>query len=269
MSFENFVLAFNYFEFGMQYCQGDGHIAISSDNSSRWLPGSNRETVLAVIKFRLRGDLRFLSHAETVRVFQRACARAGLKLRYSQGFNPRPKLSLPLPKSVGIEVDEDLMCLQVSAAELPTLKDRLSGQLPDGFELLSVRPAEAKKSFQPKLATYKLVLRKDKEVLQNKGKRQPQQDFDEKLKARIKSLLASESLNLQRRVDAKASFRDVDVRPFLESIEFNGSDVIIECKISKAGSIRVDEILRLLNLDLGQLAAPVKRTGVRWKVSES
>lgn len=249
----------------MQYYRGDGYIAVSNDNSSCWLTGSNRETVLVVIKFRLRGNLRFLSHAETVKVFQWACARADINVQHSQGFNPRPKLSLPLPKSVGIEVDEDVLCLRISAAELPTLKARLSEQLPAGSELLSVSATETKKSFQPKLATYKVALHKDKELLQDKGKEEARKDFDEKLKARIKRLLASEALNLQRRVDAKGNIRNVDVRPFLESIEFDGSDVIIECKISNAGSIRVDEILRLLDLHAGNLTAPIRRTKIEWK----
>ena len=78
------------------------HIAVSN------------ETILLVIKFKLSGSLRFLSHAEMLKVFQRACVRAGIKIQYSQGFNPRPKLSLPLPRSVGVETDEDLLCLRVA-----------------------------------------------------------------------------------------------------------------------------------------------------------
>jgi radical SAM-linked protein len=249
----------------MQYCQGDGHIAVLDDKSGgfagRRLPGDNRETVLVIIKFTLRGNLRFLSHAETVKVFQRACARSDIKVQYSQGFNPRPKLSLPLPRSVGIEVDEDVLCMWVPAAELPTLKARLSNQLPDGFELLSVNSAEAKTSFRPKLATYVLVLREQGGVLQKKS----EQYINEKLKTRIKSLLASESLNLQRQIDEKGNIRSVDVRPFLKSIDFDGTDITVECNISPAGSIRVDEILRLLELDVEHLAVPIRRTRVEWK----
>ncbi|MHC4625895.1 MAG: DUF2344 domain-containing protein, partial [Planctomycetota bacterium] len=44
-----------------------------------------------MIKFRVRDTLRFLSHAETLRVFQRACVRGHIKILYSQGFNPRPR----------------------------------------------------------------------------------------------------------------------------------------------------------------------------------
>jgi len=88
-----------------------------------------------------------------------------------------------------------------------------------------------------------------------------------KLNAAIKRLLASESLNLQRRIDAKSSkFKNVDVRPFLKSIEFdNNRGIVVECKISSAGTIRVEEILKLLELDVEKLAMPIRRTSVQWQ----
>jgi hypothetical protein len=66
------------------------------------------------VRFRIGGALRFLSHAETSRVFQRACARAGIPVKYSAGFNPHPKLSLPLPRSVGVESDDELLVVRLS-----------------------------------------------------------------------------------------------------------------------------------------------------------
>jgi len=235
--------------------KGDRHITISN------------ETILVLIKFKVRGNLRFLSHAEMVKVFQRACVRAGIKVLYSEGFNPRPKLSLPLPRSVGIEVDDDLLCLRIekstgaqehkSTSDLCTsVKTRLSEQLPDGFELLTARTAKAKASIQPCLAAYLLAVREEY--------------LGEKLKGRIKRLLASENLNLQRRMGAKNSkFKNVDVRPFLKSIELDNTGITVECKTVKAGSIRPDEILELLELDYDMLSAPIRRTSVQWQVSES
>jgi radical SAM-linked protein len=216
-----------------------------------------------LIKFKVRGNPRFLSHAEMVRVFQRACVRAGIKVLYSKGFNPHLKLSLPLPRSVGIEVDDDLLCLRTEIStgaresDLCTLvKTRLSEQLPDGFELLTVEAAKAKTSIQPCQAAYLLAVQKEY--------------LDKKLKSRIKRLLASEHLNLRRRIGPENSrFKNVDVRPFLKSIELDDTGITVECKVSLAGSIRVDEILELLGLNYGMLLSPVRRARVQWQVSES
>ena len=178
---------------------------------------------------------------------------------YSEGFNPRPKLSLPLPKSVGIEVDDDLLCLRTETSigsqesDLCTLvKNKLSGQLPDGFELLMVRTAKAKTPIQPCMATYLFAVRVEY--------------LNKKLKSRIKCLLASENLNLPRRMGPENSkSKNVDVRPFLKSIELDDAVITVECKISLAGSVRLDEILKLLELDYGMLSAPIRRTGVQWQ----
>jgi len=214
---------------------------------------------LLVVRFRIGGSLRFLSHAQTLRVFQRACVRAELKIQYSQGFNPRPRLSLPLPRPVGVASDDELLCIRVRKSTSAQVRESISAQLPEGCELLSVDVAKTNTSFQPCSAAYVLAVRKEY--------------LNEELKATIKRLLASESINLQRQIDKRKSrienqesrIKNIDVRGFLKSIELDENSIIVECKISSAGSIRVDEILRLLQLDVEKLASPIRRTSVQWK----
>lgn len=224
------------------------------------------ETMLLVIKFRISGILRFLSHAEMLRVFQRACVRAGTSVLYSKGYNPRPKISLPLPRPVGVESDEELLCLRTTAETdglrdtnyESQIKDKLSTQLPEGCELISISTTRSARSFQPCSATY--VLKVQPEYL------------NDDLRARIDRLLASEKLNVQRQTDKKnlnlkaknPKFKNVDVRNFLKSIKLVDRSIIVECNFSSAGSIRIEEILRLLELDEGKLASPIKRTNVQW-----
>jgi len=143
------------------------------------------------------------------------------------------------------------------------IKDELSAQLPEGCELLSVSVARAGRSFQPCSATYVLAVRPEY--------------LNEGLRTRIERLLASESLKVQRQIGKKNSkfktqnlkLKNVDVRIFLKSIKLDGRCIIVECNISSAGSIRVDEVMRLLELDQGKLASPVRRTKVQWQVNES
>jgi uncharacterized protein (DUF2344 family) len=227
------------------------------------------------MKFRLKGDLRFLSHAETLRVFQRACIRADIPVHYSQGFNPRPKMSLPLPRPVGVESDDELLSIRIckgtraqghkstSNAYEPgnedlcaLVKGRLSTQLPQGCELLSVSVAGTGTSFQPRAADYVLAVRPEY--------------LNEDLRVRIERLLASESLNVRRRTPKKNSKpKNVDVRAFLKSIKMDNAGIIVRCNISPSGSIRIEEILRLLELDEGKLMLPVRRTSVQWQVNET
>ena len=234
--------------------EGDTHIEVSN------------ETIMLVIKFRIGGPLRFISHAQTLSVFQRACVRAGIEIRYSQGFNPRPRLSLPLPRPVGVTSDDEMLCIRIRKSTSPQedsittqVHNSISAQLPQGFELLSVSVVETNTSFQPSSATYVLALRKEY--------------INEELKATVKRLLASDSLGIQRRITKtksrtrhrESTVKNIDVRGFLESIELDSNGIIVRCKITPTGSIRIEEILNLLELDVEKLALPVRRTSVKWK----
>ena len=52
--------------------------------------------------FEKAGNAIWISHLDLMRVFQRSFKRAGLPLTHTQGFNPRPSVSIALPMSVGV-----------------------------------------------------------------------------------------------------------------------------------------------------------------------
>ncbi|MHC4194012.1 MAG: TIGR03936 family radical SAM-associated protein [Planctomycetota bacterium] len=218
---------------------------------------ASNETIVVLIRFRIRGNLRFLSHAETARLFQRACARAGISVSHSRGFNPRPRISLPLPRSVGVETEDDLLCIRLEVQQHPPdtrlLGTTLAARLPDGCDILDVRFAGPKTSVQPSQAAYVFELRP--------------RCVDPSFSERLDRLLAAENLNIRRRTDAKSKIREIDVRPFLKSIELDNNNIRVECKISPTGSIRIAEILELLQIKPENLATPVRRMEVKWQIN--
>ena len=101
--------------------------------------------------FAVTGELKYLSHLDLMRLFQRALRRAALPLVYSQGFNPHPRLSLAAPLPVGVSAARELGELFLaddSIAPEQFLK-RLQEQLPAGFIL---NGAAAKAPGGPSLA---------------------------------------------------------------------------------------------------------------------
>ena len=81
--------------------------------------------------FEKTGSAVWMSHLDLMRLFQRAFKRAGLCLTHTQGFNPRPSVSIALPLSVGVEsrcelLDFDLEGEAVSCEEIcPRLNEAL------------------------------------------------------------------------------------------------------------------------------------------------
>lgn len=233
---------------------------IGAQKQGQRLIKATNDTILVLLEFRIWGNLRFLSHAETMKVFQRACVRASVEVAHTEGFNPRPRMSLPLPRSVGVESDDELLALVVGCEcdeavidELASqIQARLADRLPQGCEIISAAAARGGKTPLPSSANYMLPVRPEY--------------LGSQLKDRIKDLLAGDSIILRRQADKKASrSKDVDVRGFLKSIELDDGCVSVECEISSAGSIRMEEILDILGLDVAKLAGPIKRTSVCWR----
>ena len=65
------------------------------------------------LRFEKAGKAIYISHLDLMRVVQRVFLRAGVPLRYSEGFNPHPLISICLPLSVGTESFCELMDFRV------------------------------------------------------------------------------------------------------------------------------------------------------------
>jgi len=104
-----------------------------------WKQISEEEKVKKVrLYFRKVGEARFLSHLEMVHVFARAIRRAGIPLKYSQGFHPQPKISFGPALPVGLESQEELVDIEIKGGfSLPNIINQLNQQLPLGIEVFS------------------------------------------------------------------------------------------------------------------------------------
>ena len=104
------------------------------------------------LRFKKTGRAVYISHLDLMATMQRAFSRAGLELKYSEGFNPHPLISILLPLSVGTASICELMDFrlressdfQVTRELLQTLPERLTAALPEGIRVLEAYPAEKK-----------------------------------------------------------------------------------------------------------------------------
>ena len=90
--------------------------------------------------FEKTGNAIFISHLDLMRLFQRAFKRAGLHLTHTQGFNPRPSVSIALPLSVGVESGCELLDFDLDGDNLSCeeICARLNGALVEGVKVLKV-----------------------------------------------------------------------------------------------------------------------------------
>jgi radical SAM family uncharacterized protein/radical SAM-linked protein len=94
-----------------------------------------------MLRLARRGGARFLGHLDEARAMDRALRRSGLPVAYSEGFNPRAKLSFGPPLPVGAESEAELCALELTRPVAPEeIVRRLRPQMPPGLELLTVVP---------------------------------------------------------------------------------------------------------------------------------
>ncbi len=97
------------------------------------------------LSFSKLGEAKYFGHLELVNIFIRAVRRAGIPLKYSEGFHPMPKISFSDPLPVGIESMNELMYLSVSGTVSPeNVRDALNRQLPEGLRIKECRAAPPK-----------------------------------------------------------------------------------------------------------------------------
>ena len=84
--------------------------------------------------FSKTGNAIWISHLDTMRLFQRAFKRCGFHLKHTQGFNPRPSVSIALPLSVGVESFCELLDFELEDQEISCteIMERLNCSLIDG-----------------------------------------------------------------------------------------------------------------------------------------
>ncbi len=153
--------------------------------------------------FEKTGRAAYISHLDLMRTMQRAFLRAGLPLKYSEGFNPHAQISMLLPLSLGHESLCELMDFRVgSDCELGAMAAQLTEVLPEGIRVQRV--------YEPE--------RKGKELkwLRVSGRLEYDAGQSGDTAAALEAFFARESIVVHRRT--KRGEGDSDIRPAIRTI---------------------------------------------------
>lgn len=159
------------------------------------------------VTYSVDGPLRYVSHLEQMKVWERAARRAGLPLAYSGGFTPRPRIQVAAALPVGFAAGEELLDLWMERPMDPEEVSRsLAGALPEGMAVLRVEeadPTEPPLPVRVEAAEYRVSVEMERSA--------------EEVRRRVDALLAAPSLPRQRRG------RSYDLRPLIRLLEVEES----------------------------------------------
>ncbi len=213
-------------------------------------------------RFSKAGKIRFTSHRDVARMWERALRRSGLPVAYSQGFVPHPLVSFGLALPTGCESDGEYLDVRLGmeapgetpVAQLPVV---LSALLPDGIEVQAAAfVAQTEGSLQQEVGSCTWEL----EVLSVPGG---------ELAERVEKVLASPTLMVRR--ERKGRPTEDDVRPAILELSTTGSRGHMRAELATRGlGVRPGDLVTALGTDavLGRARRThqwIERDGARFE----
>ncbi|MGI6203998.1 MAG: TIGR03936 family radical SAM-associated protein [Anaerovoracaceae bacterium] len=197
------------------------------------------------VTFSKGGYIRFTSHLDMIRLFERAFRRAGIELEYSQGFNPHPKMVFAQPLPLGYSSEGEILEADTTEEyECRDLAARLDAEMPDGIVIKSMKEVEKTKKTAAstcRAADYRIEI----------------EDADaDLLDKTVKEMLSREHLTVEKKT--KRGMRTLDIRPMIKSMEISESDdkIILLTKLDAGSSsnlapqVLLDAMSRLSKIDI-------------------
>jgi len=162
------------------------------------------------ILFEKTGNAVWISHLDLMRLFQRSFKRAGLPLTHTQGFNPRPSVSIALPLSVGVESVCELLDFELDGqmVDCDEICQRLNACLTEGVRVLAVYD-QGKKIGGIALLHCQVILEYDRGVP------------DGAVEA-LEGLFSKEQLFVSKKT--KSGLQEQDIIPMIRKLEINRLD---------------------------------------------
>ena len=183
-----------------------------------------------MIRFSKEGNIRYISHLDLLRLFKRSFKRVGIKLQYSQGFNPHPKMSFAQPLSLGyISSGEYLEFETTEPYGTGEIIDRLSTVIPEGIAILS--SSELPQEGRTMAA---LTFAADYEIMVP-----TQSSIPSDLKERTEKYLSQDRIMVEKYQKKTHKNIEIDIKPMIFNISsmVDNNHIMITCKIA-AGSAK-------------------------------
>jgi len=196
------------------------------------------------IKLTKTGILRYFSHLDWQNTFFKALSRSGLKVAFSQGFNPSMKVSLGIALPLFLQSECELVDIEIfDEFEIADLQLKLEKVLPQGCEIISIVKVDKSApavDITAQWAEYEIRLFDN--AIQN----------FETLSYNMNKVLSSEEILLTKK-NKKGILKTTNIKPAIKSYDFSGESLFIVLKTGQGGDIpalRADDLMKIVAPDV-------------------
>lgn len=203
------------------------------------------------LRYSKRGRLRFTSHRDIARVFERALRRAEVPMAYSAGFSPHPKVSWVGAAATGVASEAEYVEIALAQVCDPeAVRAALDASLPDGIDLLEAVEAQTGTSLPDRVQASSWRVELGGVAV-------------EELQRAVEAFLATESVEVERMT--KNGRRVFDTRSAVVTMSATrGDDCAILAMVVQhvTPAVRPDDVLSGLRI-VSDLATPVPPAATR------
>jgi radical SAM-linked protein len=206
-----------------------------------------------IIRFTKQGDLRWLSHRDLMRTWERLFRRANVPLGMTEGFHPKPRMNFPSALAVGIAGDDEVLEVELSENwPAERLAAAIAAQAPEGLAVKKVEAAlEGSKKAQAIGLTFQVDVPEHRRTAAAE---------------RIAAFLASEKYEIER----EGRSAPLDLRPLVTAMSLDGGALSMRLRVDREGSARPREVLAAIGLeDLELEGYSLTRTEVKLMKSNT
>jgi len=186
------------------------------------------------IKYTKEKYMKFLGHLELLKLFERIFRLHQYPLKFSEGFNPRPKMTFASPLSVGYASKGEVM--EVVLDEMMPLENVMNTKFPDGIEVLDAIYVDTKKSLMASIHHSEYLIKV--ELNQNVSE----------IAMQFEHFINQENIWYKKK-SKKGTIRDIDAKPQLISskmIYSEENEFVIRCQLqtSSQGNLNPETLIQ-------------------------
>lgn len=212
-----------------------------------------------VIKFSKQGYICYTSHLDMLRLFKRAFKKAGVKLSYSKGFNPHPKMGFAQPLSLGYSSIAEYLEFETETPYKPEeLKALMESQMPEGVCIFQCEETGAQKksmAARTEAAEYILAIPTGSP---------PEKDAN----TLCREFLDQKEILVKKKQKKSKAYKDVDIRSKIRSLNAVAEgEVLIFTALLDSGSnsnlspeLLITALVRFLGIKTDRSEMDVMRT---------
>ena len=182
-----------------------------------------------IVRFGKNPRLRFISHLDLHRFFQRALNRTGLPIAFSQGFNPHPVMAFASALALGWTSDYEVLDVKLSAPiGRKRAEDAMRAALPGDLPVIQVKMVE------DRLPSLMPMVYASEYRIDNSG-------VTEEMLADFR---AQETVTAVRRT--KSGAREINIRPLAYDLRLDGDALIARLALTDKDTLKPDLLVKTL-----------------------